>query len=267
MLLKNSHFRQILLEPLFDNFIDKRTTCDLALSPLVLAQSTSNAFHISTGPSDPNLLKNFDLVSFNYSSLAVISPYSIMCNLQIEFGTTMPKIFTRSCLKKYSLLSKLMIKISFVKYQLNRKQRKFNLEFFRMRHIISCFEAYTTSIISTYHNTLLEDLEHARIFSQVVDSHEQFIKNILNAFGGHKVVFDLLDRLLRIISRCCENNSTSTVNNSSSHSPVSFKEFENLSRLFVQMIRKLAEDHKSSIMQHLLVQVNFNRFYDDQSTT
>lgn len=188
--LKNAHFRQILLEPIFKNSINNcnfnntlnttknsapnssfnnsfSNTADNSISPLILSKSVTNAFLQATGKSEPKLLKSYFVQSFNFSNLAILSPFQIISNLQVEFSTKVNQIITKNSLKHYTLLSKLMIKMAFTKYQLNRREiinhKTHMLEFYKMRHIVGCLEQYISHVISSFHSLFLEKLESKQV--------------------------------------------------------------------------------------------------------
>jgi len=292
--LKNAHFRQILLEPIFENSINNcnfhntiNTTNNSAnssfnnsfsntainsISPLILSKSVTNAFLQATGKSEPKLLKSYFLQSFNFSNLAILSPFQIISNLQVEFSTKTNQIITKNSLKHYTLLSKLMIKMAFTKYQLNRREiinhKTHMLEFYKMRHIVGCLEQYISHVISSFHSLFLERLESKQVqFNDVRNLHDTFIADIFSALGskndGSGQIFSLIDRLFRIISRCCEAGLVEDEFETLSVEAC-FREYRNISSLFINMIRKIAELKHSSIMQMLLVQVDFNGYYSKQ---
>lgn len=95
-------------------------------------------------------------------------------------------------------------------------------------------------------------------------SDDTFIGDIFSALGsksdGSGQIFSLIDRLFRIISRCCEAGLVEDEYETLSVEAC-FREYRNISSLFINMIRKIAELKHSSIMQMLLVQVDFNGYY------
>lgn len=130
---------------------------------------------------------------------------------------------------------------------------------------MGCLEQYISHVISSFHSVFLEQLESRQVkFNDVRNLHDAFIGNIFSALGskndGSGQIFSLIDRLFRIISRCCEAGLVEDEFETLSVEAC-FREYRNISSLFINMIRKIAELKHSSIMQMLLVQVDFNGYY------
>merc|ERR1712061_983606 len=108
-------------------------------------------------------------------------------------STKVNQIITTQALKHYTLLSKLMIKLAFVKFQLNRREilnhKNHKLTFYKMRHIIGCLEQYISFIIVSFYQQFMENLEEKNKsikFSNVRDFHDQFISDIFSSLGSKK---------------------------------------------------------------------------------